>query len=199
MSCTQEREDSAKIRADLIDKLQIRIEARFVPYSQSRNFEKKWHSLNWKIDVFVRDRKIFEGTDYSQGIAHAPSYNKKFTKDGNPITGKAAIWIRDNAVAVEAEHGVQAKPGWIDGSMYPNYKRKIPPPKVEDVLYSLILDGMGALDHPTVESWAPDYGYNPDSRTAERIYKECLQTGLILRNAINHNDLEALREAFNDY
>lgn len=189
MGWREEYAEASKLRVALLDRLGFRLEARFVPYSQSRNYEKKWQSLNWKIDVFVRDRKIFEGTDYSQGSAHAPSYNKKFS----------SIYFRDNAVYQEIESGFHSKPGWSDGSFYPDRKKRIAPPSLEEVMASLVMDGFDAMNHPNVESWAPDYGYDPDSRSAEKIYKECLQIGLTLRSALGDLAFRELREAYYDY
>lgn len=189
MGWREERAAASKVRAELLERLQLRIETRFVPYSQSRNYEKKWQSLNWKVDVFVGKRKIFEGTDYTQGIGHTPAYKKKFSH----------TYLRDNAAYQEIESGCHAKPGWSDGSFYPDRKRKIEPPSLEEVMASLVMDGFDAMNHPNVESWAPDYGYDPDSRTAEKIYKECLQIGLTLRSALGDEAFRELREAYYDY
>lgn len=49
------------------------------------------------------------------------------------------------------------------------------PPELPDVLYSLALDAddFCTSDVPTFEQWAGIYGYNTDSRTAEKAYRAC--------------------------
>jgi hypothetical protein len=44
-------------------------------------------------------------------------------------------------------------------------------PTVEDVLSSLCLDASGLENAGDFEDWARDYGYDPDSRKAESIYR----------------------------
>lgn len=49
------------------------------------------------------------------------------------------------------------------------------------------------------EQWAADFGYDTDSRKAEKIYQECLRGALKLRAAIGQEGMDALREACQDY
>jgi hypothetical protein len=44
-------------------------------------------------------------------------------------------------------------------------------PRVEDVLDSLVMEWYGIGNVPKFEDWAREYGYDLDSRRAERIYK----------------------------
>lgn len=53
-------------------------------------------------------------------------------------------------------------------------------PKLNELLRSLVLDA-SALDYCCFEDWANDYGYDIDSRKAERLYQECLSMGQWLR------------------
>lgn len=72
-------------------------------------------------------------------------------------------------------------------------------PTVPDVMASLLLDGSAHFDSQDFEDWAIDNGYDTDSRKAERTYQECLKTGRALSRAFTPAELEALREAANDY
>ena len=47
------------------------------------------------------------------------------------------------------------------------------PPTAADVLSCLLLDATGYDDARNFEDWAPEFGYDPDSRKAEKIYHEC--------------------------
>jgi hypothetical protein len=46
-------------------------------------------------------------------------------------------------------------------------------PRLIDVLDSIASDAAGVEDARDFETWASDYGYDPDSRKAERIYRAC--------------------------
>ncbi len=49
-------------------------------------------------------------------------------------------------------------------------------PSIADVLGSLMVDA-SAIDHITFEDWADNFGYDLDSRKAERTYNVCRETG----------------------
>lgn len=44
------------------------------------------------------------------------------------------------------------------------------PPEIQDLLQSLALDAAGVENNPTFEEWAREYGYDEDSRKAEKSY-----------------------------
>jgi len=54
-------------------------------------------------------------------------------------------------------------------------------PKVDDVLDCLASDCSGVENARDFEDWAADYGYDPDSRTAEKIFKTCKLQSVKLR------------------
>lgn len=60
------------------------------------------------------------------------------------------------------------------------------PPKVHDVLECLAMDAAGYESARDFEEWANEYGYDPDSRSAERIYitiqQQCAQLRDFLEN-----------------
>lgn len=163
------------------DSLNLTMSAEFVPLSKSRNAGEKHKTLNWRVTL-ARNGCPFLTTDYSAGIAAAPSYGNHKTVDG------AA------ALAYECEHGKTAKlygPFGIVG------KDPILP-EFADVLYSLAMDS-SALDHPTYETWADDYGFDRDSRKWEAMYRACLETALRLRAALGEDGFRALVTACEDY
>lgn len=43
-------------------------------------------------------------------------------------------------------------------------------PGMKDLLHSLSMDAAGVENNPTFEEWASEYGFDPDSRKAERGY-----------------------------
>jgi hypothetical protein len=167
--------------ARALDALQITIEARFIPWSESRNKSEKDPSLNWAVDVYVAGRKILSDVDYMQGSAHCPAYKLPYR---NSVDGSALI-------RKECETGKEWTPGGI------TFRVPIAPPSTHEVLYSLLQDS-DALNAP-FEEWATDLGYDADSRTAEKIYQQCLQTGLRLRSGIGEPAFSQLLAETEDY
>lgn len=67
--------------------------------------------------------------------------------------------------------------------------------KLDDVLYSLIIDA-NVLDMD-FEDFCGEFGYDEDSRKAERIYNDCRKNAKKVKTFID--DLEGAREKFQDY
>lgn len=185
--------------AEVIAREGLAINCEFVPFSQSRNKDSEHLSLNWKVTLARKGRDVLT-CDYSQGIGHAPSYSKKFSaaldKKRFTSSGNATIPLRDRLVSVEAETGRVAE---FDGGLWgiPT-KRKLSEPDIKDVLCSLIVDA-DVLDYATFEEWADCFGYDSDSRSAEKIYKLCLDTALQLRAGLGDGTLRELADLFRDY
>lgn len=168
--------------AAMVSGFGLTMESVFVPFSQSRNKGDKLPSLNWRVTLKHNGRAIIE-TDYMAGCAHCPAYNASIKE-----LGPRDSLMRTRAIAFECEQGRRhAMVG----------KRNIEP-NVFDVIHSLLMDG-DAIDYSSFEEWADNYGYGADSRKAEAIYRQCLEYGLKLRNALGDTALSTLREAFQDY
>lgn len=168
--------------------LGITMEAKFIPWSQSRNDREKNPSLNWLVTLKRNDR-AFLTTDYMAGSGHCPAYKAKW----HP-TKK---WEKNKAIAWECENGLPANVtsyGHVGRAM----GAKPILPALCDVLYSLSLDS-SVLDAGGFEGWASEYGYDTDSRKAEETYKACLNIALKMRAAIGGAGLEQLRNACQDY
>jgi len=71
-------------------------------------------------------------------------------------------------------------------------KSYIPQPKLEDILDSLAMDVAGVIDHQSFEDWAGDYGYDPDSRKAEKVYRACQKLCSDLVGLLGKDTVEAL-------
>lgn len=165
-----------------LDALKITTTARFIPWSESRNKDEKYPSLNWAVDVYVDGRKILSDVDYMQGSGHCPAYQLPYR---NSIDGSALI-------RKECETGKEWSPGGITS------RRPINPPATHEILYSLILDA-DVLNYPTFEDWAATFGYDPDSRSAEKIYQQCLALALQLRAGIGEPAFSQLLTETEDY
>ena len=161
-----------------VDSLDLEYSAEFVPLSQSRNADNPDPSINWKVSLGSLE------VDYMQGIGHLPGYRR----DGRLAIFESALYHRQLKKAAENGQGIsKSYPFGLAG--------KIPEPALTDVLYSLIIDS-DALNYPTFEQWAESCGFDTDSRKAEKIYRECLETAVHLRQLI---DLDKAQKAFEDY
>jgi hypothetical protein len=66
-------------------------------------------------------------------------------------------------------------------------------PTAADVLSCLVMDA-DVLDHDCFDDWANEYGYDYDSRSAEKIYDLCLEQAPKVR-AFLGDDFEAFQRA----
>lgn len=169
-----------------VDALGLEYKAEFIPFSKSRNAKKAVkpgdYSLNWRVTVGKGRNSLT--TDYMQGIAHIPGYKETWS-------GRLSVDEFDR-IKQACENGTM-----IGRSRFIT-NTKITMPKLHDVMYALAMDA-SAIDHASFEEWANEYGYSPDSREAEKIYKQCLDIALKLRAMIGDEGLNTLREASQDY
>ncbi len=172
-----------------IQELGLTITAEFIPWSKSRSVTKAAkfadRNLNWSVTLHKDGRTVLT-TLYSAGVAHCPSYNSQAEQTLDYV----------EAITFETEHGKQARMMASIGRG--GFHGKPILPDTASVIHGLLLDA-SAIDHPTFESWASDFGYDSDSRSAERTYRACLEIGLALRAAIGDKGLQQLRDAAQDY
>jgi hypothetical protein len=173
----------------LIESLGIEYKAAFVPFSQSRNAKEKSLSINWLITL-SKGKQLLT-TDYMQGIAHLPNFSQR--------------WFANNNAAYRdfLERCVESGKYSESSKFHDDYKasianKNIPAPDVVDVVYSIVLDS-DVIDYAAFEDWANDFGYDVDSRQAEKIYRACLEIALKWRSMIGDDNLQKLREAYQDY
>lgn len=187
---TKELSTAAAALQSAVDALGLTYAAQFVPFSQSRNAKKATkpgdYSLNWRVSITKGGRTLT--TDYMQGIGHLPGYTQR------------TRWTNDEWEALKhaCETGKTVKMRWAGSWQAPMRGEAIPAPELRDVLYSLALDA-SVIDAGSFEEWAREFGYDTDSREAERIYKACMKIALELRAMIGEGGVTALREASQDY
>jgi hypothetical protein len=64
-------------------------------------------------------------------------------------------------------------------------------PTVEEVLDCLASDS-ASIENYDFEDWAPEFGYNKDSRHAEKIYNACIKQAQKLKNFLGAEKYEEL-------
>lgn len=167
--------------------LPINYAAHFVPQSASRNAGEKHRTINWRLAFTPKERGAAPLVcDYSQGIGHVPHIDKI-----RPRTND-----RHHAEYEAAEKG--RAPLVRMGQLSSFGFRSLPPPALRDVLYSLVMDA-NVLHYSYFEQWAADFGYDADSREAERTYTACLNQSRALVALIGTAALRDLEAHFTDY
>lgn len=172
-------EQWAEERAAFYAERDITYSAEFVPQSKSRNANEKNRSLNWRVTVSNKRGKI--ETDYMQGIGHIPDFNHN-----ERIT-----------LEVDERYKLASEEGKIwRGNKW--HTKKLPEPKIDDVMYSLVADS-DVLDYATFEDWAQEFGYDEDSRKGEKTYRACLTIALQMRAMLGDKGMQRLRTLFEGY
>jgi hypothetical protein len=153
--------------------------ATHVPTSYDPNSEEM--PVKWKIKI-KRGRSEME-TDYSTGIGHVVGYYKLIglkTSIHNTRSVAELLWT--------------GKKTMVDPGKFISLKT----PTLDDVMHCLISDA-DTIDYPNFEDWANCFGYEADSRSAEKIYRACLEIGLKLRSMLGDEKLRQLRDNFQDF
>jgi hypothetical protein len=163
-----------------IESLAVKYTTDFVPFSASRNFKEKPRiselSINWKITISKGRESLI--TDYQEGIG---------------IHFKTAIsW--NGGVTVSEYDRVKSFAETGNKDRFKQLKK----PALSDVLYSLVID-TDVLESSGFEDWAETFGFDTDSRKAESMYRQCLENALKLKAVIGSDNLEHLRELYQDY
>lgn len=138
-----------------------------------------WIADGWKITLTLDGRKL--ETDYWCGIRH-----REWIVLGNcSKLGEKAPYSKDYQPSKGWKKPRDAKelPHTIRPTVYnfENARFRPIPPTAADVLYSLISDASGVESGQSFEDWCNEFGSDPDSRKAEKSYKECQSIALRLR------------------
>jgi len=81
---------------------------------------------------------------------------------------------------------------WFDGTTWPKYEPT--PPTIEIVLDSLASDAGAYEQARNFEDFAADFGYDTDSRKAERMYQACGEVSKQLRTFLGLEEFRMLLE-----
>jgi hypothetical protein len=91
--------------------------------------------------------------------------------------------------ADDAEQGKKAE--YMQWTYPRPNKTRIPAPA--EVLGMLCRDALDAREE-SLESWASNFGYDTDSRSAEAIYRKCVDMWHDLRKLLNESDIRELAD-----
>ena len=174
--------------AQALDLLGLSATAIFVPQSDSRNADNEQPSINFMVTVYheVNGKKTKVVTiPYGLGIGHAKAYQC------------AHRYVQPEVAYYASEEGLDCCPEAAKRGRNTITRGRIKPDAAA-LFYCLTMDSE-VLNHSSFEEWAEWCGYDADSRKAESMYRECLQTALAIRNSIGDSSLVALAQIFQDY
>lgn len=176
-------------RIETLSALGFRLECGAPSGQVDDSGEKAWPNISYTVTLFHHSKKIL-ATDYKLGIGHVT------IPKGVPPT-----FLLDEESML---HAMRRNPhaSFKDKQLQADVAAKLAKlqkvaPNLADVLHSLLLDGEAFFNGETFEDWASNFGYDPDSRKAEEIFKACDLIGRQL-NKIPREILDKAREATQD-
>lgn len=164
-----------------IEENKLIITHKFVPFSLSRNAEEKDKTLNWKVTLKSPNGQFT--FDYQKGVGNLPypsTYMSNFNSYQKSVIKEAIDTAAETGVArklIVKEKDIQFGLG----------NEKFPNPTMREVLEGLSLDSE-VKNYLSFESWAKEYGYNEDSKQAEKVYKACQKTTESLAKVLGSAD-----------
>jgi hypothetical protein len=143
-----------------------------VPADRTKSFSE---SVTWEYSVRKADKLVSQGL-YSCGVGCA-----KYNLPNSPLIPK---WNDKSIDATGFRKEIQAS-----GQAYPI---KVLPPDSSDILGSLLLDASSGSD--LFEDFCLNYGYDTDSRKAEKTWLACRNTYVELVQIFGTDELSRLQE-----
>ena len=160
-----------------------------------------WPGFKWQYHVTVGNDRIALVGDYTQGIGHGELESKWKAKGSlryDPKIGLCYV-LHSGAAFCVVKQGIETatKRPWFqfedpDMRMFFGPKYFVTRPTFADILDSLRNDAECA--YPTFEEFADNLGYDPDSRSAEKIYLACCEIERKLRGLVGGKGMVELLE-----
>lgn len=164
---TTEQETEQETIQEFIDRNNVK--ATFLEMKSNPNMLEDPKNKMYHFEVIIKQDCDTMTTYYSMGCAH----NKRKRRKGvNPESHsheyyQLADYKDDKNLRLSSELVI---------------KYFVPTvPKCCDILNCLVMDA-DVLNYPTYEEWGLEFGYDEDSRKGEKIYRDCIQNALKLRN-----------------
>lgn len=156
--------------------------------------KENWQAVEYDCTLSRNGREFWQGP-YRLGLGHV-DINKPVNRYGAKLSeyelGMLYSW-RNKPYARFKEKGLQCE---LAAKLAKYHKVK---PAILDVLYSLLQDGSAHFYSYTFEQWCPECGYDSDSIKALSVFNACVDTGRMLAQAFNRDELETLNAFFQDY
>ena len=145
--------------------------------------------IRFSVVVSFKGREVYNGP-FSLGCGHLDLQKRISTPSS--LQSMHEAW-RGNRSA-----NFKDKEAWRELCELIAKKTKLKP-SMPNVVSSLVLDGGVFIDGNTFEDFCADFGYDTDSRSAEKTFRLCDDIGRALVNACGRDTVEETRELLQDY
>lgn len=171
--------------AEFIQRHNISMTSRDAPENPNM-MDKGKEMFNYYCTLRMEEREL--NVYYSMGFAHVeilyrmgkhPLTSEQLVKHG--IKGFLAYDPKYKDVVVREWGGRGVLLKQFNNGSLPTYTWRAKQPEVEDVLDCLAGDAQSIDNARSFEDWASNYGYDSDSRSAERSYQATLEASKNLR------------------
>ena len=197
--------DTDAVILTAIKDLGLTVRCIFVPRSMS---EDRDESVHWKVGVGSSTNQIGVSMDYVEGTWGLPDElgscartaevikaiaeivetgtcaNPRRFEDNNNLRLEFGMWV----VAPWAPRGTKLRPGML--------KLSLPDPV--DIIWTLV-QSTDALNYRNFECWSSAYGFDSDSRRAEKVYKKQVSLATAFLGLVGNDGLSKLQEAYEEY
>lgn len=160
---------------------------------------------NWEHDAF--NIMFQKGTrspvtfDYKMGLGNRFNDFKQFFSSPSTVRD----YIKDLRALYDVDQSFPVSRVIKNTMEKENYLSKVRKPcnayvfvpTQANVLYCLLSD-MEAIEY-TFDDWCANFGYDTDSRKAEKIFHACMEEGKKLLKIFTKDQIEELREVLQDY
>jgi hypothetical protein len=186
------RRDRA-LMVELIHTLELR---KVMPTQLSRGGSAGRSARRRNTELYKADVKLF--TDKYARLKYPPL--KPGISDLKEACGVADRRIACFEIAVQKSRDKIEQAGLSAMSSHLTIDRMVEEGKLtrvnlSDVLFSLLMDAT----EETFEDWASEFGFDTDSRKAEKMWKDCVATHKSLTSTVLSTTLEDAREILQDF
>lgn len=161
---------------------------------------KSWPHVAYTVTLKMNGKLIWAGP-YKLGVGHVAIPAKTLTA-WTPAMLRLGLTENEKQALTTLQnkpHATLANP-FLHASLAAKLaKVQDATPKLEDVLYSILIDGAAYFDGYTFADWAKSYGYDTDNLEAESVFQTCDAIGRELVRNLGRDMVEELRGIFADY
>lgn len=143
----------------------------------------EWQGFHWKVEIKNGDRKM--SIHYTMGLAHCKYQPMNRVELNKHIGHYVNRELQVRAIEDLEKNLWRMKEYQIQELMQKYGIKRVPnAPELSDVLDCLASDSSGVENARDFNDWAADYGYDEDSRKAEKIYNQCVEQRRELRDLL---------------
>ena len=154
-----------------------------------------WPCIEYICELLNSRRAVIWRGEYRLGVGHVNIGQYKAPRNalpGDKVQNMLWNWQ-------QKPHAQWINKGlWADGAAWLAKAQKVAP-ALNDVCYSLLMDGAAFFDGLRFEEWVVEFGYSADSIKAKETFEACDKIGRDLARSLSRDELAGLREWASNY